>query len=275
MTLSDHTTTINGKPVHYWEAGEKHTRSLLLLHGMADAQANWSATIPTLAEQFHVFAPDLPGFGQSAPLAGGVAAWLVWMKQLIEGLEQEQMALLGHSFGALLVRLFGAGYPQHVPAAMLVNGGTIPNVPNSLRWMARLPIIGSSVFRSIARSTLSDQLAHDANALPAEFTASVQANMGGFASMMRMMATEPIPEKQTPSMPTLLIWGAGDTISTSSEAERIKASIPGAQLSLVADCGHLPQIEAPDVFTWQIVQFLDNLNRPSKTDLPGVGRLRG
>lgn len=275
MTLTEHTMTIYGKPVHYWEAGSSHTRSLLLLHSLADAQSNWTDTMAVLAEQFHVFAPDLPGFGASAPLTGGVDAWLMWLKQLITGLEQEQMALVGHSFGALLVRLFSAVYPQYVPAAILVNGGTLPNVPNSVRWIGRLPIIGSSVFRGVARSTLAASLAHDTNPLPVAFTTQAQANIAGFASLMRLLATNPIPETHTPPVPTLLLWGASDTISTPAEAERIKSAIPGAQLSLIADCGHLPHIEASDVFAWQIIQFLDNLNRPTKSSLPGVGRLRG
>jgi pimeloyl-ACP methyl ester carboxylesterase len=275
--MIEQTVTINGKTVRYWEAGGDHTRGLLLLHGMADAQVNWSSVIPALAEQFHVFAPDLPGFGKSAALANATPESLLsWLKQLIEGLEFEQMALVGHSFGALLARLFSATYPQSAPALVLVDGGTIPNVPNNVRWISRLPIIGSSVFYGIARSTIANPktMVHDPGKMTDEFVAQTQANIAGFAAMMRAFVIHPLPEKHTPAVPTLLLWGAEDTLAKVEEGERIKAAIPGAQLASIAGCGHLPQLEVQDVFTWQIEQFLDNLNRPSKTDLPGVGRLR-
>jgi pimeloyl-ACP methyl ester carboxylesterase len=278
MTLTEQSVTIRGKTVHYWEAGINRPRGLMLLHGMADAQSNWASVMPALADQFHVFAPDLPGFGKSAALGRTTtASLLVWLKQLIEGLEFEQMGLVGHSLGALLVRLFSAAYPQSTPAIVMVNGGTIPNVPNQLRLVGRLPIVGSSVFYGVARSTMSNpaQFVVNPESMTSEFAAQTQTNLSGFAGLMRMFVTHPLPEKHTPGVPTLLMWGAADSVTTLDEAERIKAAIPGSQLSPIAECGHLPQLEAQDVFTWQIEQFLDNLNRPSKSSLPGVGRLRG
>jgi pimeloyl-ACP methyl ester carboxylesterase len=276
--MNEQTIRIAGKTVHYWELGAEHARALLLLHGIGDAHANWSGVMPTLAEHFHVIAPDLPGFGKSAPLVRStIDGLLAWMQQLIEGLEREQMAIVGHSFGALLTRLYSAAYPRYVPAAVLVNGGTIPNVPAQLRWIGRLPVIGSSVFLSVARSTLGkpEHMVVNAESMNADFAAQTLANLSGFATMMRLLTTQAIPEQRTPPVPTLLLWGAADGLTTLDEAERIKATIPGAQLSPIAGCGHLPQLEAPDVFAWQVVQFVENLNRPSSTNLPGVGRLQG
>jgi len=108
-----------------------------------------------------------------------------------------------------------------------------------------------------------------------EFTAQAQANLSGFATMMRLLAANPIPEKRTPPVPTLLLWGAEDEIVTLEEAERIKSSMGDAILSPIADCANMPHVEAPEVFAWQVVQFIESRNRPSKPDLPGVGKLRG
>lgn len=273
--MEEQTITLNGKTVRYWRSGPNQTRTVLLLHGMADAHANWLGVMPMLAEQFHVVAPDLPGFGQSAALNATPDAFLNWIKAFIESLQIEQVALVGHSFGAVLARLFSATYPQLIPALVLVNGGTIPRVPRLMRWVGRMPLVGNSMFFSLANSTAANLPRLAQGELSADFATQVQGNLAGFAAIMRMMATQPMPEKRTPAVPTLLLWGTADPVNTLDEAERIKAAIPGAQLSPIADCGGLPQLEAPDVFAWQVGQFLENLNRPSKPNLPGVGRLRG
>ena len=51
--------------IFYREAGRANAPVLLLLHGFPTASHMFRALIPELADQFHVVAPDLPGFGQS------------------------------------------------------------------------------------------------------------------------------------------------------------------------------------------------------------------
>jgi pimeloyl-ACP methyl ester carboxylesterase len=58
-------TAINGLRVFYREAGKPGGLSLLLLHGFPTASPMFRDLIPKLAGQFHVIAPDLPGFGQT------------------------------------------------------------------------------------------------------------------------------------------------------------------------------------------------------------------
>jgi pimeloyl-ACP methyl ester carboxylesterase len=60
------TADVNGFNVFYREAGLPGSPKLLLLHGFPSAGHMFRDLIPQLAEHFHVIAPDLPGFGQSA-----------------------------------------------------------------------------------------------------------------------------------------------------------------------------------------------------------------
>src|SRR3546814_14421793 len=56
----------NGIRTNYIEAGDPSLPSLVLIHGSGPgvtAFANWNGVIPALAEHFHVFAPDMVGFG--------------------------------------------------------------------------------------------------------------------------------------------------------------------------------------------------------------------
>src|SRR5215831_15145344 len=60
------TITIDGLSIFYRESGESTNPKLLLLHGFPASSHQYRNLIPTLAEHFHVIAPDYPGFGNSS-----------------------------------------------------------------------------------------------------------------------------------------------------------------------------------------------------------------
>src|SRR3954454_2968939 len=128
MTISEKMIDVEGSPVHYYESGACNGRTLLLLSGgFGDAWSNWSAVIEPLAEEYHVFAPDLPGFSGSATLPEmSLDALLHWLKALLDSFGQSEAVIVSHSIGAILARLFASSEPEYVPALILSNGGTFP-----------------------------------------------------------------------------------------------------------------------------------------------------
>ena len=58
-------------------------------------------------------------------------------------------------------------------------------------------------------------------------------------------------------VPTLLLRGAGDGITTDAQQQEILAAIPGARLETIAGAGHLPTIEAPEIVVPMLAAFLD------------------
>lgn len=58
-------TEVQGVSVFYREAGRPEAPSVLLLHGFAASSYMFRELIPVLARDYHVIAPDLPGFGQT------------------------------------------------------------------------------------------------------------------------------------------------------------------------------------------------------------------
>lgn len=271
MALTDHMLTVEGLPVHYWEDGDENSRTLLLIHGgIGDAELHWRPVMPILAETFHVLAPDLPGFGQSALLPQMTTdAILNWMKAFLEALKTDQAVVVGNSSGGVLVRLFAAGNPKYAPAVVLVNGGGVPDVPPALKTLARIPGASNLMFALFGRMATGPGMLRNMIATPALLTDHFQARVKdaakGFNAILRMLITSPMPTAQRPLVPTLILWGAEDKFTPLSEAQAIKASIPDAALVEISDCGHMPQLETPDVFVWQINQFLDKLSRPAKS----------
>ena len=57
------------------------------------------------------------------------------------------------------------------------------------------------------------------------------------------------------SIPTLLVWGAKDTIVPVSAGRAYKEAIPGSELVLIEGSGHRPEIEAPDEFLKLVLDF--------------------
>ncbi|KRL53469.1 alpha/beta fold hydrolase [Furfurilactobacillus rossiae] len=60
------TTDVNGLNIFYREAGDSTKPTMILLHGFPTASHMFRELMPLLADQFHLIAPDFPGFGQSS-----------------------------------------------------------------------------------------------------------------------------------------------------------------------------------------------------------------
>ena len=65
-TIHYRSADVDGFNVFYREAGRPGAPKLLLLHGFPSSSHMFRDLIPLLADRFHIVAPDLPGFGQSA-----------------------------------------------------------------------------------------------------------------------------------------------------------------------------------------------------------------
>lgn len=59
------------------------------------------------------------------------------------------------------------------------------------------------------------------------------------------------------AVPTLLIWGEKDGITSRAHHEEILAAIPGARLEVIAGAGHLPTVEAPEAVVPLLADFID------------------
>ena len=72
----------------------------------------------------------------------------------------------------------------------------------------------------------------------------------------------PIPDRGLPKRahridtPILLVWGDSDTVVPPEYAQAFQTLIPGAELDIIGNCGHLPQFERPDRFVISVSAFL-------------------
>jgi pimeloyl-ACP methyl ester carboxylesterase len=118
---------VDGLNVFYREAGRFGAPTLLLLHGFPSASHMFRALMPQLAGQFHVVAPDLPGFGQS-DMPGRDRFHYTFdniarvIGRFTEILALERFAIYVFDYGAPTGLRMAAAHPERISAIISQNG---------------------------------------------------------------------------------------------------------------------------------------------------------
>jgi len=236
---------------------------IFLLHGTGAATHSWRTLLPLLAKKFTVVAPDLPGHGFSEALPSSQMS-LPGMARaaadLLRALKVAPALVVGHSAGAAilarmcvdaqiapraLVSLNGAmlplrGIPGVVfsPVAKLMAATSF--VPRIFAWRAQDP---AAIARLIASTgSKLDQAGTD-------FYTRLIRDPGHVAATLDMMAQWDLTplERNLPRLQTsvTLVVGANDLTVAPSEANRVKALLPNAQIITLDGLGHLAHEEQP------------------------------
>lgn len=261
MSVSQQSLSIEGRPAKYWIGGSG--QPVVLLHGeLGDARQQWQPTFEALAPHFSLLAPELPGFGVSAPLPmPSHQNYLNWLRLLFDMLNVGgPLLLIGNSFGAALARFFTAENTEYISRLVLVSGGQALSAPGCARPFMRLPGFNETLIRVMRRRTYShDNLRHavaDEQLLTPEFVAKVQAASPGFVAALRQSALTTPPLLRTPTCATLIVWGERDQLMPVEAGRAIATEISVAKFVLIPNAAHLPQIEQPDEFHRVLLPFL-------------------
>lgn len=121
------TTEIDGVEIFYREAGSKSAPTLLLLHGFPTSSHMFRDLIPALADEFHVVAPDYPGYGNSAMPAVEEFDYSFdhlaeLMEQFTEKLKLERYSLYLMDYGAPVGFRLASKHPKRVESLIIQNG---------------------------------------------------------------------------------------------------------------------------------------------------------
>jgi magnesium chelatase accessory protein len=263
---------VGGIDWHVQEAGEGPV--LLLLHGTGAATHSWRDMLHPLAQQFRVIAPDLPGHGftKGRPPNGltmpGIARAIAG---LLAELQADPVLIVGHSAGAAiairlaidgLVRPGGIvgiapallpfpGIAQHLFPTMAKLLFVNPFAPHIFASVARGP---GAVERFLARSTGSTLDATGVAAYAQLFGTS--AHCAGAIGMMADWDLVPL-KRDLPKLtvPMLVLHGEKDAAIPVSGALDSVALIPGCELEVLPDLGHLAHEEAPGLVIARIMRF--------------------
>lgn len=126
-TVYHRTMEIEGLDIFYREAGDPSEPTVLLLHGFPTSSHMFRNLLPALADEFHLIAPDYPGYGNSAmPLVDAFDYTFEHLTDivatLVERLGIDRYSLYLMDYGAPIGFRLALRHPERVQALVIQNG---------------------------------------------------------------------------------------------------------------------------------------------------------
>ncbi|HEU4859603.1 MAG TPA: alpha/beta hydrolase [Chitinophagaceae bacterium] len=125
-TLNFKMVTVDGLDIFYREAGDKNKPTILLLHGFPSSSHMYRDLINDLSSDYHLIAPDYPGFGQSSSPPPSVYHYsfdnlAVTMNQFIDALKIKKFSLYVQDYGGPVGFRIAAQRPELIQALIVQN----------------------------------------------------------------------------------------------------------------------------------------------------------
>jgi pimeloyl-ACP methyl ester carboxylesterase len=256
--MNDHTTTklaVRGCSIALMRGGAG--RPLLILHGASDA-GTWLPCMADLATRRHVIVPEHPGFGGS-----NTPDWLdtvpdlaSFYLDLLDQLDLTGVDLVGFSLGGWIAAELAVRNTRRLASLTLVGAAGI-----HAKGVPQL-----DPFLCTDEQRIRD-LFHDRKCADEEVKRLLHPERQDI-ELRNQTTTAKLtwqPRGYDPHLhkwlhridvPTLLIWGANDRLYPPDYALAYQRLIPGSQVAIVPECGHLPHIEKRQTFVAALEGFL-------------------
>ena len=250
MALELKTVATPHVPVRYLEGGKG--TALFFLHGAGGATAA-DPFLNKLAEKYHVYAPLLPGYGDSeeCPELRDMLDFTLHSWDVVDALKLKDPLLVGHSMGGMIAAEMAAIAPHDVSRLALIASAGL--------WLENYPI--PDMFATLPFE-MPKLLFHNVEAGTAMMTAGLTLDDPKFlqnylvtnARQMGMAGRIlfPIPDRGLSGRlyrikaKTILIWGDSDKLIAPPYAQAFKKGIAGSELVAIPEAGHLVTLEKPD-----------------------------
>lgn len=272
------TVDVDGLEVFYREAGDPAAPTLLLLHGFPTSSYMFRELIPLLADRFHLVAPDLPGFGQTAlppraKFSYAFAALATVIGRFTEVIGLSRFALYIFDYGAPTGLRLALAHPERITAIVSQNGNAYVEglsdgwnpierywrdptdenrqalrallTPDSVRWQYTHGVPDEARISP-------DGIALDVHYLERPGADEAQLDlMLDYASNVELYpAFQAYFRERRP--PFLAVWGKNDPFFLPQGAEAFRRDIPDADIRFL-DTGHF-------ALETHVIEIADSIN---------------
>ncbi|HAF16833.1 MAG: alpha/beta fold hydrolase [Thermacetogeniaceae bacterium] len=270
---------LNGLNVNCFTAGETGP-PLILLHGggVDSAIISWGEIITPLADNYRVFAPDLPGYGESdkPDVEYSIPFYVEFLENFMNALKLEKASLAGLSLGGGISIAFALQFPSRVDKLILIGSwGFYSKLPYHLLsyWYTQSSLNEWSYqvtakHRKLVKWMLLYSLFGDPNKLSEELVDQVQQCLQApnaakaFASFQRSEITRTGVRSDLAKRlseikhQTLIVHGTLDPGVPVEYAKKAHQLMPNSELYLMEGCKHWAQKERPEEFIRVVKAFL-------------------
>ena len=264
---------VDGRTWPFLEGGDPAKPTLLLVHGFSGDKDNWSFLAPYVTRDYHVIAPDLPGFGENErnpDLAYDIAAQTARLKAFADALGLVRPHIAGNSMGGWIALRYAIDYPDALASLILLDNAGVNGAEESeLQKQAANEDYNPLVLAGLEDADrLVAMVVHKPPHIPSRLKPVLYADALKYRDQLDaifwVIAIEgrdhPLNDRLGEvKVPTLILWGRHDKLLDVSCVPVLEAGIAGSRSHIFEHVGHVPMIEDPKATSDAMKDFLRQL----------------
>jgi 3-oxoadipate enol-lactonase len=243
---------------------------LFLFHSLLSDRTSFDAIVPKLSPSFRVIVPELPGFGRSQAVDGGLADVADRMAEAVkDAAGGDEAVVLGNGYGGFVALQMAIRHPNIAARLVLADCGAAFSEPGreAFRNMAAASKAkGLSAITDVAMRRLfaPEFQAQHPDLMRDRREAFLRTDVEVFRAACAALAELDLrPRLSLVKVPVLVLVGEHDEATPPPMSHELAAGLPNARLKIIPGCAHVPQLQSPDVFLDAIGDFLPGLaSRP-------------
>src|SRR5271168_3400840 len=251
-----------GYRLHYFEASPANGSGgtpLVLVHGLGARGEDWGAMIPALAASgFHVYVPDLLGYGRSPKpdVDYSISLEEQTVGQFMQAMHVPRADVGGWSMGGWIAMKLALDHPEMVDRLIIYDSaGTYFPATFGPELFTPGDVAGVKKLMAILSPKPRPMPNFAAEAVVRKLQGNAWVVNRSTASMIRGRDLLDFRLYKI-SQPMLIVWGAQDELIPLSVGETIHTSVPQSVLDIVEGCGHLAPAECARPVIEGTVEFL-------------------
>jgi len=251
---------ISGANIACWVSNQNFSHgkmTLFFIHGSGGDHSIWIEQYERLKDEFNIAAIDLPGHG----LSGGrgeqdVSQYVEWVRRFFDALALEKPVLIGHSLGAAISLVFAIKYAEMLSAIVPVGGGA--RMPVNAMILEGLKTDPDSVIALAAKFSVSKENRERLSRTVIEGLSRANPDIL-YGDLLACDRLDIGNEVASIGKPTLVMCGADDKMTPPALSQFLKNNIPGSQLSMIKNAGHVAMLENAEDFNRALKSFVKSL----------------
>lgn len=275
MEFQSHTTQVDGVLTHHLEAGAPSAENFVLIHDGgfgADGWTTWSPIMPRLAASYHVFAPDLLGFGKTQKIydfgQGARSQKIQHIANWMRAVGIRDAHVMGNSAGGSIVLFAAMREEWPIRKAISIGGSGGPYMRADTYGPLKDYVPDKEAMRRIVELMLSRRDAAMEELVEERYRKSLIRGHWENLSAPRLRPPGPGAREESDNksffaslaktkVPVLLIAGSDDVLLERGWERQLASRIAQASTLLVEGARHQPHFDAPDTVCDAIESFLN------------------